>query len=68
MQAADTSMPENILNRPDAQTDDRQRRSRRTSQSRKVRRQTLLGWLLVLPALAIYALFVLLPLALTVQY
>jgi raffinose/stachyose/melibiose transport system permease protein len=68
MQAADTSMPENILNRPDAQTDDRQRRSWRTSPSRKVRRQTLLGWLFVLPALAIYALFVLLPLALTVQY
>jgi raffinose/stachyose/melibiose transport system permease protein len=68
MQAADTSMPENILNRPDAQTDDRQRRSRRTSPSRKVRRQTLLGWLFVLPALATYSLFVLLPLALTVQY
>jgi len=68
MQAADTSMPENILNRPDAQTDDRQRRSRRTSRSRKVRRETLLGWLFVLPALAVYGMFVLLPLAITVQY
>lgn len=68
MQAADTSMPENILNRPDAQTDDRQRRSRRTSRSRKVRRETLLGWLFVLPALAVYSMFVLLPLAITVQY
>jgi raffinose/stachyose/melibiose transport system permease protein len=68
MQAADTSMPENILNRPDAQTDDRQRRSRRTYRSRKVRRETLLGWLFVLPALAVYGMFVLLPLAITVQY
>lgn len=68
MYAADRSMSEIILDRSDAQTDDRQRRSRRTSRSRKVRRETLLGWLFVLPALAIYALFVLLPLALTVRY
>jgi raffinose/stachyose/melibiose transport system permease protein len=33
-----------------------------------IRRQTLVGWLFVLPALAMYGLFVLQPLALTVQY
>lgn len=68
MHAADSSTPEMILDRPDAQTDDRQRRARRTSARRKVRRETLLGWLFVLPALATYAVFVLLPLGLTVQY
>jgi raffinose/stachyose/melibiose transport system permease protein len=61
-------MPETILDRSDAQADDRQRQSRRTSPGRKVRRETLLGWLFVLPALGMYAVFVLLPLALTVQY
>jgi raffinose/stachyose/melibiose transport system permease protein len=68
MSAADRSMPEIVLDRLDPQTDDRQRRSRRTSRSRKAPRETLLGFLFVLPALAIYVLFVLLPLALTVQY
>ena len=33
-----------------------------------MRRQTLVGWLFVLPALAMYGLFVLQPLVLTVQY
>ena len=33
-----------------------------------IRRQTLVGWLFVLPALVMYGLFVLQPLALTVQY
>ena len=33
-----------------------------------IRRQTLVGWLFVLPALAMYALFVLQPLVLTFQY
>ena len=33
-----------------------------------IRRQTLIGWLFVLPALAMYAVFVLQPLGLTVQY
>ena len=56
------------MNAADAQTDDRQRRARRTSTPRKVRRETLLGWLFVLPALAMYVVFVLLPLGLTVQY
>lgn len=34
----------------------------------RVRRATLIGWLFVLPALAFYAVFVLQPLALTVEY
>ena len=68
MNAADSSMPETTLDRADAQTSDRQRQSRRTSRGRKVRRETLIGWLFVLPALAVYVAFVLLPLAMTVQY
>jgi raffinose/stachyose/melibiose transport system permease protein len=47
---------------------DGQRESRRTSRKRGVRRETLIGWLFVLPALAMYAAFVLQPLFLTVQY
>ena len=35
---------------------------------RGIRRQTLVGWLFVLPALVMYGVFVLQPLALTVQY
>jgi raffinose/stachyose/melibiose transport system permease protein len=42
--------------------------TRRASLRRAVRREALVGWLFVLPALAMYALFVLQPLALTVQY
>lgn len=42
--------------------------SRRTSSSRVVRRETIIGWLFVLPALIMYALFVLLPLLLSIQY
>jgi len=68
MSAADKSMPEIILARSDAQTDEGQRQSRRTFRSRRARRETLLGWLFVLPALSFYGLFVLLPLALTVKY
>ena len=68
MCAADRSTPETILDRPDAQTDDLQRRAWRTSARRMVRRETLLGWLFVFPALAMYAVFVLLPLGLTIQY
>jgi raffinose/stachyose/melibiose transport system permease protein len=41
---------------------------RRTPRRRGVRRETLTGWLLVLPALVMYAIFVLQPLLLTVQY
>jgi raffinose/stachyose/melibiose transport system permease protein len=42
--------------------------SRQNSLKRVFRRDTLIGWMFVLPALAMYAIFVLLPLALSVQY
>jgi raffinose/stachyose/melibiose transport system permease protein len=42
--------------------------SRRTLLARGVRRGTLVGWLFVLPALLMYAVFVLQPLVLAVQY
>jgi len=41
---------------------------RRTFPHRKVRRETIIGWLFVMPALAMYAVFVLLPLLLTILY
>ena len=44
------------------------RAPRRISLTRRIRRGTLVGWLFVLPALTMYALFVLQPLALTIQY
>jgi raffinose/stachyose/melibiose transport system permease protein len=42
--------------------------SRRTLLRNKARRETFVGWLFVLPALVMYALFVLTPLVLTVKY
>jgi len=42
--------------------------SRRTSLNRRVRRETIVGWLFVVPALGMYAVFVLLPLLLTILY
>jgi raffinose/stachyose/melibiose transport system permease protein len=42
--------------------------SRRTPLSGVVRRDNIIGWLFVLPALLMYAVFVLLPLLLTIQY
>ena len=42
--------------------------SRWTFLHRKVRRETFVGWLFILPALAMYALFVLTPLVLPVKY
>ena len=42
--------------------------SRRVTLPRVARREVLVGWLFVLPALAIYAIFVLQPLVLTVEY
>lgn len=54
---------------PQARTASADRRlSRRIPRVRGVRRQTFVGWLFVLPALVMYGLFVLQPLALTVQY
>jgi raffinose/stachyose/melibiose transport system permease protein len=48
--------------------DTRRRATRRIPRTRGIRRQTLIGWAFVVPALLMYALFVLQPLALTVQY
>lgn len=42
--------------------------SRQTIQKRSARREALIGWLFVLPALLMYAMFVLLPLVMSVQY
>src|SRR5512143_1144180 len=42
--------------------------SRRTSLKKRVRRETIVGWLFVVPALGMYAVFVLLPLLLTILY
>ena len=44
------------------------RRNRRIPWVQGIRRQTFVGWLFVAPALLFYAIFVLQPLALTVQY
>ena len=42
--------------------------SRRTNFSKRVRQETFVGWLFVLPALIMYVFFVLVPLVLTIQY
>jgi raffinose/stachyose/melibiose transport system permease protein len=42
--------------------------SRRIAVPRRIRREVIVGWLFVAPALVMYAIFVLQPLALTVQY
>jgi len=42
--------------------------SRRTSLSKRVRREAIVGWLFVLPALLMYAVFVLVPFLLTILY
>ena len=42
--------------------------SRRIPLSKVVRRENIIGWLFVLPALLMYAVFVLLPLLLSIQY
>lgn len=41
---------------------------RRTSERTRIRREQIIGWLFVLPALAFYGVFVLVPLLLTVAY
>lgn len=41
---------------------------RRISTKKEVRRGTIIGWLFVLPALLMYAIFVLLPLLMSIQY
>jgi raffinose/stachyose/melibiose transport system permease protein len=47
---------------------DRRRLAGRIPWKRRIRRQTLVGWLFVVPALAMYGFFVIQPLFLTVQY
>ena len=42
--------------------------SRQTSFNKLVRRENIIGWLFVVPALLMYALFVLLPLLMSIQY
>jgi raffinose/stachyose/melibiose transport system permease protein len=42
--------------------------SRRTYLSKRIRRETFVGWLFVLPALLMYAVFVLVPFLLTILY
>jgi raffinose/stachyose/melibiose transport system permease protein len=42
--------------------------SRRISLGRRIRREAVIGWLFVVPALLMYAVFVLLPLVLTIVY
>ena len=65
--AADEAGPSRAIASSPAQ-DARRRATRRIPRTRGIRRQTLIGWAFVVPALLMYALFVLQPLALTVQY
>lgn len=67
MNAADAAGPRPAIARSPAQAS-RRRLAGRIPWKRGIRRQTLVGWLFVLPALAMYCLFVIQPLALTVQY
>jgi raffinose/stachyose/melibiose transport system permease protein len=64
-QAADDAEPGGIARSP---VGDARRRTRRIPWTKGIRRHTLVGWLFVVPALAMYGIFVLQPLALTVQY
>jgi len=65
--AADKADPARAMPGTRAEAIDR-RPSRRIPWVQGIRRQTFVGWLFVLPALLFYAVFVLQPLALTVQY
>jgi raffinose/stachyose/melibiose transport system permease protein len=65
--AADEAGPSRAIASSPAQ-ETRRRVTRRIPRTRGIRRQTLIGWAFVVPALVMYALFVLQPLALTVQY
>ena len=64
--AADEAGPRQVLHAASA-TDTRRRLARRIPLP-GIRRQTIIGWLFVVPALVMYGVFVLQPLALTVQY
>lgn len=64
--AADEVTPRQAM--PPASASEARRRQSRRIPWTGIRRQTIVGWLFVLPALTMYGLFVLQPLALTVQY
>jgi raffinose/stachyose/melibiose transport system permease protein len=66
-QAADEADPARGLPRAHALAAHR-RQGRRIPFLQGIRRQTIVGWLFVMPALAFYAAFVLQPMLLTVQY
>jgi raffinose/stachyose/melibiose transport system permease protein len=66
-QAADKAGPARVIPHTRAAVGHR-RHSRWTSWLQGVRRQTLVGWAFVMPALVMYGLFVLQPLVLTIQY
>lgn len=66
-QAVDEARPRQGVPQPPGSAA-RRRLHRRISWTLGIRRQTLVGWLFVLPALVMYGVFVLQPLALTVQY
>lgn len=65
--AADEADPGRMISGSSALSD-RRRLARRIPWGQGVRRRTWVGWLFVAPALVMYGLFVLQPLALTVQY
>ena len=65
--AADKASRGPVIARSLAQAD-RRRLAGRIPWKRRIRRQTLVGWLFVVPALAMYGIFVIQPLILTVQY
>jgi raffinose/stachyose/melibiose transport system permease protein len=66
-EAADEADPARAMPGARAEAIDR-RLNRRIPWFQGIRRQTFVGWLFVMPALLFYAVFVLQPLALTVQY
>jgi raffinose/stachyose/melibiose transport system permease protein len=66
-QAADEADPARAMPGDRAEAIDR-RLNRRIPWFQGIRRQTFVGWLFVMPALLFYAVFVLQPLALTLQY
>jgi raffinose/stachyose/melibiose transport system permease protein len=65
--AADEAGPSRAIERSSAR-DPRRRSARAIPRTRRIRRQTVVGWLFVAPALVMYGLFVIQPLVLTVQY
>ena len=67
-QAADEVAFGPVIDRSSAGDTRRRRQTRRVPWTRGIRRSALVGWLFVTPALAMYGLFVLQPLFLTVQY